>query len=75
MKQSALRSVFIFRGRVIGLDYYKSKEFMSRVVKLQVVYQIGLKQGLKLVIILTRRIDRGIHIMKWKYMVMERTML
>lgn len=32
MKQSALRSIFIFRGRVIGLDNYKSKDFMSRVV-------------------------------------------
>lgn len=32
MKQSALESVFIFRGRVIGLDNYKSKDFMSRVV-------------------------------------------
>ena len=32
MKQSALRRVFIFRGRGIGLDYYKSKDFMSRVV-------------------------------------------
>lgn len=32
MKRSALESVFIFRGRVIGLDDYKSKNFMSRVV-------------------------------------------
>lgn len=32
MKRSALRSVFIFRGRGIGLDNYKSKDFMSRVV-------------------------------------------
>ena len=40
MKQSALRSVFIFRGRVIGLDYYKSKEFMSRVVVSQREYPI-----------------------------------
>jgi hypothetical protein len=48
----------------IGLDNYKGKEFMSRVVKLQMDYQIGLKQGLKLVIVLIRRIDRGIHIMK-----------
>ena len=32
MKHSALRSVFIFRGRVIGLDCYKGKDFMSRVV-------------------------------------------
>ena len=33
MKQSALGSVFIFRGRGIGLDNYKSKELMSRVVE------------------------------------------
>ena len=32
MKQSALRSVRIFRKSGIGLDYYKGKEFMSRVV-------------------------------------------
>ena len=32
MKQSALGSVFIFRGRSIGLDNYKSKESLSRVV-------------------------------------------
>ena len=32
MKTSALGSVFIFQGRVIGLDCYKGKEFMSRVV-------------------------------------------
>lgn len=30
MKHSALGSVFIFRGRGIGLDNYKSKDFMSR---------------------------------------------
>ena len=30
MKRSTLESVFIFRGRVIGLDNYKSKNFMSR---------------------------------------------
>lgn len=46
------------------MDNYKSKESLSRVVKLQMDYQIGLKQGLKLVIVLIRRIDRGIHIMK-----------
>lgn len=64
MKQSALRSVFFFQRMVIGLDNYKGKESLSRVVKLQMDYQIGLKQGLKLVIVLIRRIDRGIHIMK-----------
>ena len=30
MKHSALGSVFIFGGRGIGLDNYKSKDFMSR---------------------------------------------
>ena len=64
MKQSALGSVFFFQRMVIGLDNYKGKESLSRVVKLQMDYQIGLKQGLKLVIVLIRRIDRGIHIMK-----------
>ena len=29
---AALGSVFIFRGRSIGLDNYKGKELMSRVV-------------------------------------------
>ena len=32
MQESALGSVFIFRGRSIGLDKYKSKESLSRVV-------------------------------------------
>ena len=32
MKQSALRSVFFFQRMVIGLDNYKGKEFMSRVI-------------------------------------------
>ena len=32
MKQSALRSVFFFQRMVIGLDNYKSKESLSRVV-------------------------------------------
>lgn len=35
MKRSALGSVFIFRGRSIGLDNYKSKESLSRVVERQ----------------------------------------
>jgi hypothetical protein len=30
MQESALGSVFIFRGRSIGLDNYKSKESLSR---------------------------------------------
>ena len=34
MKQSALGSVFIFQKRGIGLDNYKSKESLSRVVVL-----------------------------------------
>ena len=33
MRESALGSVFIFQKRGIGLDYYKGKEFMSRVVQ------------------------------------------
>ena len=32
MKQSALRSVFFFQKMVIGLDNYKGKESLSRVV-------------------------------------------
>ena len=32
MKQSALRSVFFFQRMVIGLDNYKGKESLSRVV-------------------------------------------
>ena len=32
MQESALGSVFIFRGRSIGFDNYKSKESLSRVV-------------------------------------------
>ena len=32
MRESALGSVFIFRGRSIGLDNYKGKESLSRVV-------------------------------------------
>ena len=34
MKQSALRSVFFFQRMVIGLDNYKGKESLSRVVHL-----------------------------------------
>lgn len=34
MKQSALRSVFFFQRMVIGLDNYKGKESLSRVVVL-----------------------------------------
>ena len=36
MQESALGSVFIFRGRSIGLDNYKGKESLSRVVVLLV---------------------------------------
>lgn len=32
MRESALGSVFIFQKRAIGLDNYKSKESLSRVV-------------------------------------------
>lgn len=38
MQESALGSVFIFRGRSIGLDNYKSKESLSRVVVAPIVY-------------------------------------
>ena len=38
MQESALGSVFIFRGRSIGLDNYKSKESLSRVVVRQRFY-------------------------------------
>lgn len=34
MQESALGSVFIFRGRSIGLDNYKGKDSLSRVVVL-----------------------------------------
>ena len=34
MQESALGSVFIFRGRSIGLDNYKGKESLSRVVQI-----------------------------------------
>jgi len=33
MRESALGSVFIFQKRGIGLDNYKSKESLSRVVQ------------------------------------------
>ena len=36
MKQSALGSVFFFQRMVIGLDNYKGKESLSRVVVKQV---------------------------------------
>ena len=32
MRESSLGSVFIFRGRSIGLDNYKGKESLSRMV-------------------------------------------
>ena len=37
-------SVFIFRGRVIGLDNYKSKDFMSRVVVLPDMIEQGISR-------------------------------
>ena len=42
MKQSALGSVFFFQRMVIGLDNYKGKESLSRVVVHQVKYGITL---------------------------------
>ena len=39
MQESALGSVFIFRGRSIGLDNYKGKESLSRVVVKQMLLQ------------------------------------
>ena len=42
MKQSALRSVFFFQRMVIGLDNYKGKESLSRVVVHQAKYGIML---------------------------------
>ena len=45
-------------------ELVRGMKAVIRVVKLQMDYQIGLKQDLKLVIVLIRRIDRGIHIMK-----------
>ena len=42
MKQSALGSVFFFRRMVIGLDNYKGKESLSRVVQ---ILGIWLKVG------------------------------
>ena len=38
MKQSALGSVFFFQRMVIGLDNYKGKESLSRVVVAPIVY-------------------------------------
>lgn len=55
MRESALGSVFIFQKRGIGLDNYKSKESLSRVVvrllmdmilKLMLVSRISIFQGL-----------------------------
>lgn len=52
MKQSALRSVFIFRGRGIGLDCYKSKEFMSRVVVILDIVKMVISQMEEVIIYL-----------------------
>ena len=56
-------SIFQRTEKVPDMERLRMKAVI-RVVKLQMDYQIGLKQGLKLVIVLIRRIDRGIHIMK-----------
>lgn len=45
MRESALGSVFIFQKRGIGLDNYKSKESLSRVVvQLNLIRYIILQQ-------------------------------
>ena len=44
MKQSALRSVFFFQRMVIGLDNYKGKESLSRVVVISLSVGIGVSQ-------------------------------
>lgn len=46
MQESALGSVFIFRGRSIGLDNYKSKESLSRVVHLLDFIRMQMADGI-----------------------------
>ena len=41
MKQSALGSVFFFRRMVIGLDNYKGKESLSRVVEFLLIQDMN----------------------------------
>ena len=48
MQESALGSVYIFRGRSIGLDNYKGKELMSRVVHLLDIIKMQMEDGIDL---------------------------
>ena len=50
MKQSALRSVFFFQRMVIGLDNYKGKESLSRVVVILFV-SVASGQSVELLIV------------------------
>lgn len=43
MRESALGSVFIFQKRGIGLDNYKSKESLSRVVERVAQYLVSIQ--------------------------------
>ena len=43
MRESALGSVFIFQERGIGLDNYKSKESLSRVVERVAQYLVSIQ--------------------------------
>ena len=46
MQESALGSVFIFQKRGIGLDNYKSKESLSRVVHLLDFIRMQMADGI-----------------------------
>lgn len=46
MRESALGSVFIFQKRGIGLDNYKSKESLSRVVHLLDFIRMQMADGI-----------------------------
>ena len=48
MQKSALESVFIFQKRGIGLDNYKGKELMSRVVHLLDIIKMQMEDGIDL---------------------------
>ena len=48
MRESALGSVFIFQKRGIGLDNYKSKESLSRVVVLLDIIKMQMEDGIDL---------------------------
>ena len=52
MKQSALGSVRIFQKSGIGLDCYKGKEFMSRVVHLLDIIKMQQESGIDQMVIL-----------------------